>query len=46
VDLTVSWLPIKKVALSAGVQRQKRSSNDPQFAFDATITRVSASLTF
>src|SRR5206468_2699451 len=45
-ELAIAWQPTKIAALGAGIQRQRRSSNDPQFSFDATITRVSASLTF
>ena len=39
-------LPLRNLSIGASVQRQQRSSNDPLVEYDATVARVSASLTF
>jgi len=46
IDVNLSWLSARYLSLTAGYQYIQRRSNDPQFAFDARIARVGASLTF
>jgi hypothetical protein len=46
IDFNLAWAPTRVLGLTAGYQRLRRSSNDPQFGFDARIARVGASLTF
>jgi hypothetical protein len=44
--LGLNWLPLRNLSIGASVQRQQRSSNEPLVEYDATVARVSASLTF
>ena len=45
-DLGVFWALTRNLTINAVVQRQRRSSNEPTAVFDATINRISATLTF
>ena len=45
-QLAVDWLPHRKLTLSASLRRDRRSSNDAAFSFDATIADLSATLVF
>jgi exopolysaccharide biosynthesis operon protein EpsL len=44
--LGLNWLPLRNLSIGASVQRQQRSSSEPLVEYDATVARVSASLTF
>ena len=44
--LAVEWKPHARITLGASVQRQQRTSNDANFAFNDTIGGLSAMLTY
>jgi hypothetical protein len=44
--LGVNWLPQANVSIIASIFRERRSSNDPLFEYDATVARLGASVSF
>jgi exopolysaccharide biosynthesis operon protein EpsL len=44
--LAIDWAPFRFVSLTASINRERRTSNNPNFDFRNTIASLSASLTF